>query len=162
VDTKSAVRLSYLTPGDLIDIADAKGLEELVTIALDVFRRMPKPVTWVAGPISSGGRTPEENRRRLKAVIIRLKMNGETVFNYLPFEKQAEKILRKQFGDGRLPEAAQRKLLHEFYEPIFRSGYIKKLRLLPRWDRSCNAMWKYAFARAIGITVVYIPKEIVK
>ncbi len=162
VDGKSEKLSSDLSQKDFIRIRSSKTLEELVVIALEVMRRMPPPISWVSGPITSGGRTPEENRRRLKSVILNLKRNGEAVFNYLPFEKQAEKILRRQFGKGRLPGVAQHKLLNEFYAPVFGSGYIKKLRLLPRWDSSCNAMWKHAFAKARGIPIVYVPKELVR
>ncbi len=157
--------LSYYGEDDLIDISNAQTLEELVRIALTVLSRMPKPVFWVAGPITSGSRTNEENRKRLRDTIERFKIKGVTVINHLLLQKQATKILKREFGYRKLSKMEeyklQERLRDKLYAPIFQSGKIDTLCLMPSSERSLNVQWKLGFAHAKGIPIKSIPEELV-
>lgn len=161
-EEKEAVRMSYYEISDLKAIAAAKVLDDLAKIAIRVIEQMPGPAIWVGGPVTAGRRTIKENRDRLHKVILYYKRRGELAFNYLILEKKAREILERQFGSGRLPRKAQEKLRDEFYAPIFRSGLIKRLYLLNRWDSSLNARWMSEFAKKAGIPVLELHEEVIQ
>lgn len=146
----------YITDRELADLAIARTVGEVAEIALAVLERMPQPVRWVAGPITSGERTPEENRKRLHRTILQYKEVGAITFNYLPFQRQALKILSR----AKL-ENAQERLRDELYAPIFRSGRIAELRIMPNSDASLNVHWMWGFASAEGIPIKFIPRELI-
>ncbi len=150
-------KISYYTPEDIVGISEARTVEDLTRIALVVLSRMPKPVYWVAGPITSGQRTARENRKRLRDTILCLKIKGITTLNYLPLQKQATKILRREFEDVKLQE----KLRDKLYAPIFRSGKIDGLCVMPQSEKSLNVQWMRGFVHASGISVKFIPEKLV-
>lgn len=158
-------RLVYLTISDLDRMVVARDIEELAAIAIEVLRRLPQPVCWVAGPITSGGRKPEENRRRLSALIFRLKNLGISAFEYVPFQKQAMKLLKREFGKEDLSLGEQRQLQEQLrdrlYVPIFQSGLIAEVRLMPQSESSLNAQWMRGFARCQKIPIIHVAEEIV-
>jgi hypothetical protein len=158
-------KMCYLTGANIADVSLAKTLEKLVRLAVGVMMRMPQPVAWVGGPISSGPLTYAENRARMRAVVVSLKKEGVTVFNHLPFEKRAEQLLAEEFkksvNGGRLPVQAQRELRDDFYVPIFTSGRVRILYLLPDWPFSLNALWQNKFAEEAGIPVIRVPEDFV-
>jgi hypothetical protein len=158
-------RLSYYAMGDLVDISLARTLRELVIVALRVLNRMPRPICWVAGPITSGRTGQEENRKRLRDTILRLKVQGKATFNYLPLQKRAMRILR---GNGGVALSAaeesrfQERLRDELYAPIFQSGRIDELYLVPRFTGSLNARWMRKFALTHrGMKIKYVPEGFV-
>ena len=157
--------MNYFSPDDIDDIAAAEKIEELVSIALSVLDRMPKPVCWVGGPMTTGLRTNEDNKERLRQTILRFKEQGATVFNYLPLQKKAMDILRREFGDEQLlrdqEHQLQERLRDELYAPIFESGKINELRIMPQSGASFNVQWMRGFARGKGITIKLIPEELV-
>lgn len=158
-------KIIYYELNDLAGVAVAKTIKELISIAFIVLSRMPQPVCWIAGPITSGKRKQEKNRERLRDTICLLKMEGATVFNYLPLQQRAMKILRKEFGDRQPTDAEeyglQERLRDELYAPIFRSGMIHMLLLMPQSETSLNVHWMRGFAHAVGIPVKCIPEKIV-
>lgn len=159
------MKISYFTPDDVASIAGTKTIEELVRIVLDVLARMPKPVYWVAGPITSGPLTEKTNRRRLHKTIMELKMEGAAVLNHLPLQAKAMNILRRESGGRHLSKAEEHKLQErlrdEFYAPIFQSGKIGALCLMPNSEGSLNVQWKRGFAHGRGIPVKKIPEKLV-
>ena len=158
-------KISYYEKSDLISISKAKTLEELVEIGLKVLYRMPRPVYWIAGPITSGPRTEKQNRKRLRNTITYFKMREVTTLNYLPLQKQAVKILEKEW-DGRIVSKReeyrlQEKLRDSLYAPIFRSGKIDGLCVMPDSEMSLNVHWIRGFAHGRGISVKRIPEKLV-
>jgi hypothetical protein len=150
------IKMMYITDRELTDLAVTRTIEEVVEIALAVLERMPQPVRWVAGPITSGERTPEENRRRLHRTILRYKEGGVATFNYLPFQRRAIQILSRAKREN-----VQERLRDELYAPIFKSGKIAELRIMPNSDASLNVYWMWGFASAEGIPIRFIPRELV-
>jgi hypothetical protein len=83
---------------DLVAIKRAQRVEEIVQIAMEVISRMPESIYFVMGPITSGVRPIEENRKRLHDTIMWLKDKGADAFDYIPLRKKAVEILQKEFG----------------------------------------------------------------
>lgn len=157
---------SYYRPSDLAEAASKNAtIGTLVCIALAVLSRMPRPVYWVAGPVSSGPRMEAENRRRLRDTILELKIEGAAAFNYLPLLVQAMNILRRGMGDRTLSRAEeyalQLQLCEEFHAPIFRSQMIDVVCVLPDSEESLNVQWMRGFACANGIKIKPIREELV-
>jgi len=154
----------YLTQYEPYELASRITIAEVLEMVLTVMDRMPRPVRWIAGPLTSGRRTPEENRKRLLRTIYLNKEKAAT-FNYLPFQRRAMQILRKEYGKKPLSEDQkidlQIKLRDQFYEPIFKSGRIGELRIMPGSDASLNVHWMMQFAKANGILARFIPEELV-
>jgi len=150
------VKMNYLTDDEQAALMVARTMGEIVEIALAVLERMPQPVRWVAGPLTSGRRTAEENRKRLHRTIFHYKEIGATTFNYLPFQRRAMQIASKVQEGG-----IQERLRDELYAPIFRSGKIAELRIMPGSDASLNVHWMRGFASAKGIPIRFIPTELV-
>jgi hypothetical protein len=55
----------------------------------------------------------------------------------------------------------QERLRDELYAPIFESGKINELRIMPQSGASFNVQWMRGFARGKGITIKHIPEELV-
>lgn len=158
-------RMSYMTGRDLIELCSAQTVQEVVSIAIVVIGRMPKPRRWVAGPVTSGTRHPHENRRRLHSVILHYKEQGLTTINYLPFQKRALKIITNEVAGKKHPSLMdhfriQERLRDEFYAPIFMSGCVEELRIMPGSQASLNVHWMRDFAVAKKIPVRFIPVEV--
>jgi len=163
--------MSYYSIEDIADIASAQTLEELVRIAFLVISRMPGNICWVAGPLTSGSRTEEENRKRLCDVIVRLKERGGAIINYLPLQKQALNILFREFRKKLPRREKKRKLLKaeklaiqellrdKLYAPIFGSGKIHILLILPESASSTNVQFFKGAALASGIPIRQITEE---
>lgn len=160
----ATVRLSYLTTADIDKLWATMTIAEVVEIALDVLGRMPQPVRWVAGPLTSGRRTPAENRTRLHRMILHYKEENWATFNYLPFQRRAMQILRRR-AKGHLSkddeQQLQEALRDELYAPIFKSGMIAKLYIMPNAGASLNVHWMRGFACARNIPTWLIPEELV-
>ena len=149
---------------DIEYIRTAITLGQLARKAIEILGRMPKPIRWVAGPLTSGTRPPSENRERLHRTILQYKVRGTTTFNYLPFERRAKEILKWETSRGmeltkRQRLKTQERLRDEFYAPIFASGLIGELRIMPGSDASLNVQWMKGYAKAKGINVKEIPPE---
>jgi len=161
---EQAPKMSYLRKKDLEYIRTAITLDQLVEKAVEVLDRMPKPVRWIAGPLTSGSRSPAENRERLHCAILRYKVRGVPTFNYLPFERRAKDILEWEAGRGaNLSDGqslkVQERLRDEFYAPIFASGLIGELRIMPGSYASLNVQWMRGYAKAKGMHIRMIPAE---
>ena len=161
---QETAQMSHLTDDEVARLAVTRTIDEDINILLAVLERMsqpipgqmPQPVRLVVGPLSSGKRTPEENRKRLKRTIFHYKEIGVVTFNYLPFQRRALQIMSD------VPkEKLQERLRDEFYAPILKSGKITELYIMPDSDASLNVHWMRGFAAAKGIPIRFIPKEMV-
>ncbi len=156
---------TYLTDDEKAKLSVARTIGELVEIGLAMLERMPQPVRWVAGPLTSGKRTPQENRRRLNLTIFRSKEVGATTFNYLPFQRRAMQILHQELRGCILTRGEERKLQEqlrdELYVPFFESGKITELCIMPDSEESLNVHWMWGFASARHIPRKFIPEHLV-
>jgi len=148
----------YLTKTEIQKIKEAETFYELVTIGLEILNRMDGPIAQVCGPISTGGSgSTRENLNLLAKAIEFLTKKGISVFNQLPFERAFDKIMKNYKTNG-----YDSPILEEFYGPIFKSGKIEKIYLLPGWQNSKGVTWEYNFAKKLGIKVIFLPDDWIK
>ena len=146
-----AINRFYLTENNKNDIRNARSFYELVVIADDVLTHMKQPIIQVCGPISTGGKgSVKENMLFMAEVINELTNRGLNVFNQLPFERAFDRIMRTYKISG-----YDTPILEEFYGPIFESGKIKEIYLLPGWEKSIGARWEHNYAKKMGIKIKY-------
>ena len=159
----------YATREDIEEICIAPTIEDVLKIVFRVMERMPGRILWIAGPLTSGSRSPEENRKRLLRTITHYKERGMTTLNYLPFQRRAMEIVQYEIRSKK-PKGIdpQERLRGEFYEPIFKSGKIGELRIMAGSEASLNVMWMRGYASATAqnppkqrIKVHFIPRELV-
>lgn len=147
--------LSYFTQHDHAEIAAADTYESLRDIALSVLHRMPKGVSMVCGPISTGGLgSIEMNLVRFSGAIELLAGCNVNVFTQMPFEE----AMRRIRGSG-LPYKNGLTLLETFYYPIFSSGRVERLCFLPDWKSSLGTQWEHDRAEELKLTRVYFQEN---
>jgi len=143
------------TKKELLTIKNAETFNELVSIGITILNRMNQPIAQVCGPISTGGTgSVKKNLDIFSDMIKLLNKKGINVFNQLPFERTFDKIMRNYKIIG-----YDSPILEEFYKPIFKSGKIKKIYLLPGWKKSVGTRWEYNFAKKLKIEIVEISSE---
>jgi len=129
----------------------ARSYKTLADIAITVLFAMPRDVTMVCGPITSGGLGMLAlNLDRFCFAIDLLAASGENVFTQLPFERSVRAI--REFKHYNVKND---RLLQKFYLPIFRSGFVTRLCFLPLWKTSYGATWEHERAIELGIGRAY-------
>ncbi len=142
----------YWTQQDKLSLFSASTFSDLAIIALNVLAKMPKPISEVCGPISTGGLgSIEKNIEFFDAVIGLLMKRGLTVFDQMPFQEHIFRIVQNRWGSRQ-----NNQLLNEFYLPIFQSGLVDQLYFMPGWETSEGATWEHEQAQSLGIEIVYI------
>ncbi len=132
---------------------DAKTYNDLLIIALRILDRMPEPRVQICGPISTGGKgSIEANIAEFEKAILYFSAQGENVFDQMPFEEAMQRIKKDVVG-------YDKRLLNEFYLPIFKSGKIKKLLFLPGWKSSEGASWEHEQTEVLKIAFVDLPNN---
>ncbi|HEY4493806.1 MAG TPA: hypothetical protein VJB98_04315 [Candidatus Paceibacterota bacterium] len=139
-----------------IDILDRiTTCREMFTVAQKVIDRMPRPISQVCGPISTGGvGSIAGNLARMAEAIEYLEQEGRVVFNQLPFEVPMVKMIKARKEPGYVME-----ILNDFYLPIFESGHISTLHFLPDWQSSVGASWEHDQARRLGLEIEYFDHD---
>lgn len=146
----------YWIEKDRQDLKTAETYADLRDIAMRILKRMPRPIAEVCGPITTGGRgNIKDNMKVFDRAIRDLSYWGYIrIFNQLPFEAPMHKIMR------RLAKASGKKydkrILLDFYLPIFKSGLIEIFYFLPGWRTSFGARWEHRQAKKLGIKIVYL------
>jgi len=130
--------------------------ESLLGIALAVLDAMPRNVTMVCGPITSGGLgSVGKNLEHFARVIAALDARGENVFTQLPFEAPMKRVKDTDgyyMGDNHLLEA--------FYLPLFRSGYVIRLSFIWGWASSYGTRWEHDRGTELGLDLRYLKERI--
>jgi len=136
---------------DLEDIERAQTFSDLADVALRVLRQMPRPISMVCGPISTGGSgSVEKNLERFHAVIDALRDERVRIFSQMFFENKLFKMKTWPSYKGGI------QLLEEFYRPIFESGFIYRMYFMPNWQTSMGATWERGEAQRLGIRAEYV------
>ena len=142
----------YYTREHLQKISECKDYEDMVTVALDILMKMPKPVVQVCGPVSTGGRgSIEKNLQRLENAMYKLVAQGIIVFDQASFEEPMQKIRQESSLNA---DESNLELLEKFYKPLFESGLITTLYFLPDWQSSFGATWERRQAERLGINII--------
>lgn len=131
-------------------VEKAKNFPELLSVAYEILDSMPKPVTIISGPISTGGRgSVQENLAVMARAILRREWHGDNVFDQLPFEQKFGEFASKYDGCC-MP------ILEDFFLPIFESGKIEKICFIPGWESSTGAKWEKEQAERLGIEMCFM------
>ena len=142
----------YWTRKDEKDAKAARSYKKLLAVALRVLERMPEPVCFVCGPISTGGAgSKKKNVAVFRQHIAQLKKEGWNVFDQMPFEKALWRLFAL-YGNN------EDKLLDEFYLLLFKSGKLGIFHFIPGWKTSQGATWEHAQARRLDIRKQYLKK----
>jgi len=147
--------LSHWTEEDHQRVNNASEFRQLAEIGLVVMSRMPQPISQVCGPLSTGGRGSfAENAKLFHVAIKALRERGHNVFDQMIFETAIRRIVLSWNGNGYCMP-----ILTDFYEPLFRSGMVKKKCFLPDWQSSYGARWEREKAVELGIEIFDIPPD---
>lgn len=143
--------LKFWNEKDFADLEKAKSIKDLYVIADRIIDRMPKPIIQVCGPLSTGGKSVEENLLFFKNSIKKLQEKNLYVFDQMPFEPSMHQLILKHSKDKYMED-----ILNDFYLPIFESKKISKLCFLPGWQLSYGASWEHEQAERLGLTIEYL------
>ncbi len=149
----SEVTKKYWEEKDYKDLDSAKTIADLYMIALRIIDRMPKPLVQVCGPIAETGGlgSVEANLNLFCNTVIDLQNKGLNVFDQMFFEKLFLDFYHK------LPDKEfVKKILNDFYLPIFESGVVTKFYFIPNWESSSGANWEHEKAKELGIEINYL------
>lgn len=140
----------YWTQHHHEQMTKAKNVAELLVVANSVIDSIPRPLVYVSGPISTGGKgSVAENLKVFRKTIAGLEKNGLNVFNYLPLHR---KIAEFSAGhDGYFTP-----VLDELFLPIFESKKIDKILFIPGWETSKGAKWEHETAVNLKIDIDFL------
>lgn len=143
---------SYWTEDDVRALGGCQTYAEVAPVALRVLARMPQPVGELCGPITTGGAgSIEENFKRFDSAIERLRAQGVEIFEVGKTQDTLMRIKKT------MPETGyDQALLDDFFLPLFESGFIKTVYMLPDWKSSTGATWEHEQAKRLGIDIVYL------
>lgn len=145
----------YWTAAEHKALLTARSFSDLVTIAVRVLNRMPKPISQVCGPISTGGLgNIAENLKVFEAALGYLISQGVTVFDPMPFENHFFHLLERGQGSRN-----NNQLLTEFYLPIFNSRLISRLYFIHGWETSEGATWEHGLSQRLRLEINYLPQD---
>jgi hypothetical protein len=141
---------------DVITLSRANSFAAIAKVALGALARMPVSPYLISGPINTGGKgNAEGNLRAYKRAIAYVERQGKSVFNQLVAEMEFRRLYKawiEKEGD-KYPWP----ILHEFYEPIFRSGKIKGIYSMPDWQSSTGARWERELSISLSLEVHDLP-----
>ena len=149
----SEITLKYWQEKDWEDLANAKSIPDLFTIADRIINRLPLPIGQVCGPITNGGfNSIEKNLDFFNKNIKNLQSKGLNIFDQMPFEETIQKFKAEEQDK----EKVYQSIIYDLYLPIFKSGKIKTFYFLPNWQTSKGAIWEHETAEELGIEIKYI------
>jgi hypothetical protein len=148
----SNITKKYWEEKDWADLDQSESVKDLYVIACRILERMPKNLSQVCGPISTGGKgNVEDNLLEFNKRIIELQEKGLNVFDQMPFEDPMHRMMLS-FSK----EEYMSNILTDFYLPLFEIGRISELYFLPDWKSSHGAKWEHEQAKRLGIKINYL------
>jgi hypothetical protein len=107
--------------------------------------------SFVCGTIFSDGTDKiAENIRKLENQINQLEKQGNRVFNQIHF------LDINLAQETKIDHFETRIKFDEFYQPLFTSGCIKKVFMMPDWERSQGCSWEHEFAKNSNVEIIYL------
>jgi hydrogenase maturation factor len=140
----------HLMTKDQFDrISTAPDYHTLRMIAEEVLPLIPNPVGMVCGPISPTGGLMDlqANKDKFNLAIKTLTNIQIPLFDQMQFEGRMEE-LHEPIDNG-----YDVRILQDFYDPIFQSGWIKRKFFIPGWETSRGSVWERQTAAELGIDV---------
>jgi hypothetical protein len=147
------------TAQDIIELDRSESFGCITKVALRVLPRFGTRVAMVSGPMTTGGKgSVEENLKAYRKAIAFLESRGHKVFNQL----LAEKAFRRHRETWKAcnPEGKYCwPILHEFYEPVFRSGMVRGIHFMPDWQSSIGCNRERELAELIPLEIAELPLD---
>lgn len=145
----------YWSEEDILELEKVETFSSMCAVALRVLARMPRPISMVCGPMTTGGAGSRfENMLIFNEAIILLQAKGVNVFDQMPYEYPMERL-----KTGRPEGGYHTEILTDFYLPIFESGIISKFYFLPGWESSVGATWEHEQAMRLCAEIEYLQQE---
>lgn len=117
--------------------------------------RMPRPLSQVCGPISTGPLGRERNCIIFKNTIRTLREQGENVYDQFPLEDAIKRL--GSTNGKRYPF----EILEDIYLPLFTSGRVRKLHFIYGWEHSIGAQWEHDVGERLKLRINYLPRDFV-
>lgn len=146
------------TPDFKKTASKTKTINELLTVSLEAIKSFPdKAVHMIIGPMTTGGTGSfESNMARHEKVVRHFWAQGICVFDQSRIDDDMNRILSTTTFDG-YPWL----LFDDFFGPLFESGVISKLHLLPGWETSTGTKWEQEKALSVGIELNYLTEDFI-
>lgn len=139
-------------------VSRATSFAQVAYHCLTVLRTMPRPISQLCGPISTGGLgSVEKNVLVFGRCIEKLRLEGLNPFDQIPMEPVIWDLVdrwREQGGEGYCHP-----ILDEIYGPIFGSGMVSQTFFLPLWETSTGTRWERQRVTELGIEVHEFPRD---
>ncbi len=142
------------TTVQLRNMQSATSFAQLKHIALRLFNNRLNMFSIICGPISTGGNV-QQNILRFDATIDVIGQHID-LFDQMPWEEKLGQLKKQWENLGNLGYCYP--LLTEFYEPLFRSGKIKRAYFLPGYKESVGASWEEDLCKKLRIEIMYLPE----
>lgn len=134
------------TTSEAARVRAATTFEDLYAIAMGIIENLPQPLGQVIGPITTGGLgSREANVALFDRTIHCLIRRGYSIFNQILFTDKINLISETPYFQG------EDQLLETFYLPLFQSGKIDHIWIMPTWRTSSGATWEYGLTKDLGI-----------
>lgn len=136
----------------------AKTVNELYCISIEAIASThKKDIHMVIGPMTTGGAgNLDLNMARHKKVVEHFLSQGICVFDQSQIDDDMSRII-----DTINIKGYPWLLFEDFFGPLFESGIISKLHLLPDWETSTGTKWEHEKARSLGIELNYLTEDFV-
>lgn len=155
MELKNTHMRHLMRDNDHASIACAQSFHELLTIGIDLAKRLPPPAIQLSGPMTTGGLgTLESNVEFMRTATQSLIDQGHAVFDILVFHDTIMRLLEKR-ADQTYPF----NLLEVFFRGMFASGHIHAVYFLPGWESSVGSRWERECVIELGLAIVDLKEE---
>jgi len=157
----NTIHYKYWTSEDVVALARAgTSLQAMLDVALNVLSRMPPEVHFVAGRLTSGGGSTEDNFFVFRRTIEYLHKHEElNIFSQMPFE-----IGMIAFHKQWIMEHGESEycwpILFEFYQKLFATKRFVKFHFIHGYRESTGASWEHEQCDVHGIARRYLSREL--
>lgn len=144
----------FCTGAEAERLRGAKTLYEMGVIGEIILKRMPRPVSMVCGPMTSGKRTLKENYERFGRAITILREEGtRNVFSQLPFYHGIFRFMQSPNYAGLAH------IINGLYLPLFEKRLIENPLFLSDWEDSIGAKLEHRYGQLLDLNIGYLPPE---
>lgn len=141
------------TEESLERLRTTKQYRDIADIVVPLALSLPQKPIQLCGPISTGGLGDKAKNLEVFAHSIRVLRYEEKapVFNQMPFEECISRIWKKR--SIQLNGVYDMAILEDLYVPLFQSGAIREIRLLPGWEESTGTRREVEVCKQLGLPI---------
>lgn len=155
MELKNTHMRHLMRDNDHASIACAQSFHELLTIGIDLAKRLTPPAIQLSGPMTTGGLgTLESNVEFMRTATQSLIDQGHAVFDILIFHNTIMRLLAMRDDPGYPYD-----LMEIFFRGMFASGHIHAVYFLPGWESSVGSRWERECVTQLGLAIVDLKLE---